>query len=138
MIKGLISLANRLDSLGHIKEADALDSVLKKLSGFSFKKEKGFEEPDDSFDDFDPSEETEYMGEEIEDFSESEDDLFSKPQYTGDSFSPEENLLTRLEAAEKLMRMSDEDFQMLQDSHPEAFEALFGAGTLTPAKRSFF
>lgn len=101
MLKDLVKVANRLDSLGLTKEADAIDGIISK------------EASDGAYHDYkgDPR----GIG-------------TTEPMFAGQS--PEQDLINRLKAKDILEKMSDKDFRAFREKYPEAIEDLFSEGNL--------
>lgn len=143
MIKNLIKIANSLDKRGFSKEADMIDALLNKIAG-------GNEQDDDytpyyhtpSYDDDDePLEDTDIMTN-LKHVNMSPDDI-SEDLYEenlpseSDKYTrtPELGMVNRMAAVEKLMDMSDEEFEELARRFPKTLNNMFGSGSLVQSSR---
>jgi hypothetical protein len=161
MLKELVKVANKLDSLGLTKEADVVDGLINKMAArvinpgdydYDMVAELGGEDWDSDTEhphaDFlnkwekeDPSIRNIITNTEHESYDPDKHDISSyemdedseETMYTG--HSPEQDLVNRLSAAKKLESMSDEEFQKLMEEHPEVMRAIFGSGSLHEVRR---
>ena len=109
MLKDLIKVSNRLDSLGLTKEADYLDAVIRKISG---RKMVPYGAAIEEL--------------AITDETESEDD----ERVHESQMSPEHKLISERGGKFKLESMSPEKREALKSQFPEAYDALYGEGSL--------
>lgn len=139
MIRGLVKIANKLDSSGLVKEADILDSIIRKVAN-----DPDFDDIDSDF--FSEEENEEYFKNNDLRFSEEGDENFfddydyenfpegigtTEPIFTGGS--PEENMITRISAVSKLNEMTDDEFEELRQKYPDVLDEIFGRYSLTPS-----
>jgi hypothetical protein len=109
MIKDLVKIANKLDSLGLKKEADFLDSLIKKMAGNSSHRIN------------------------VEELSTEAPIGFTESRY--EDLSPEQLYIVRLKAAERLSNLSDKEFTSFLEKFPEAMDDIFGKGRQHEVKR---
>ena len=138
MIKGLVRIANKLDSIGLAKEADILDSVITKIAN-----DPDFEYLDEDFNSESYDLDNSGSSEEDEDEEYFEDDYdfenfpegigTTEPKFTGGS--PEESMITRMSAASRLREMSDDEFEELRQKYPDILKEIFGKYSITPSGR---
>ena len=139
MIRGLVKIANKLDSSGLVKEADILDSIIKKVAN-----DPDFDDIDSDF--FSEEENERYFKDNDLRFSEEGDESFfddyenfpegigtTEPIFTGGS--PEESMITRISAVSKLNEMTDDEFEVLRQKYPDILDEIFGRYSLTPSGR---
>lgn len=130
MLKDLIKVSNRLDTLGLTKEADFLDSIIRKLSsrrempmGAGIEEIPYSDEPVFKIFDEDGDE---YEHQETYDLGH----MLSEPRHSGLGVDHNQKSTSYLVAMEKLRNMSEKEFNRIKAMHPEAFDALFGPGSL--------
>ena len=119
MIRGLVKIANKLDSSGLVKEADILDSIIRKVAN----------DPE-----FNPDNSTEFDW----DFKNSPEGIgTTEPIY--DEKTPEEKLLAKLEALEIINGMNIDEFESfvtsLSEEQQEVLRKMFGENSITPSYR---
>ena len=133
MLKDLVKMASKLDALGLSKEADVIDSLVRKIasredelqsymSDSEYGMNMGSADMEGDLSDVDPEN---LSPEDSLNFDEEGEDTSGE--------TPEHVLVARMRAAEilkKLQEMSKYEFFKLYEAHPEAFHQLFGQGTL--------
>ena len=136
MLKDLVKMASKLDALGLSKEADTIDTLIRKIASRedelqSYMSDPGYGmsegTPDMDLSDVDPE-------------NLSPEDLLSSNEEGEDTSgeTPEHVSLARMRAAEilrDLREMSPREFLMLREAHPQAFHQLFGQGTINEVPR---
>jgi hypothetical protein len=136
MLKDLVKMASKLDALGLSKEADVIDTLIRKIASRedelqSYMSDPGYgmnrDDMEGDLSDVDPE-------------NLSPEDLLSSIEESEDTSgeTPEHVLVARMRAAEilkELREMSPREFLMLMESQPEAFSRLFGQGTLNEVPR---
>lgn len=145
MIRGLVKIANKLDSSGLVKEADILDSIIRKVAN-----DPDFDDIDSDF--FSEEENERYFKDNDLRFSEEGDESFfddydyeNSPEGIGttepiyDGKTPEEKLLAKLEALEIIDGKETDNFKSfvksLSKEQWEAFIKMFGENSITPSYR---
>lgn len=135
MLKDLVKMASKLDSLGLTKEADTIDALVRKMAG-EFNDSYGSENPADHPLPEDPSDWTNTQWEDWESKVGTFDQQgIGSTEPIFDDESPEVKFVTRSHASKILSNMSDEEFDLLNELYPEAMNQLFGRGTLMEVKR---
>lgn len=138
MLKDLVKMASKLDALGLSKEADTIDALIRKIasredelqsymSDPNYGMSEGAADMDMDLSDVDPED---LSPEDLLNYSEGNEDTSGE--------TPEHVLLARMRAAEilrDLQKMSPREFLRLKEAHPQAFNQLFGQGTLHEVAR---